>query len=208
MNELKKLWEVIKEVVYIFLVLSLVFGNIMILYFYLDGGLYSDWVLLGLFLDAIITFLLFIIFVDPIKKSFKKFMHNKLFYISVALTTVATIVFVLLLGVQYGDGEASLTGKSTKDGFVLYSFFLIYLAPSISWLIYYLATRKWLTDFIKAQKFKAHEKNQAAKKDVKKSKAIKEIKEAKELLDLGVITQAEYDELAEKLKPIILENKP
>ena len=133
-------------------------------------------------------------------RKYEKFMHNKLFYISWALTIVATIFFIILLVVQYG----SRIGQSTQDGFVLYSFFLIYLAPSISWLIYYLANRKWLTDFIKAQKIKVHEKNQAAKKRVKKSEAIKEIKEAKELLDLGVITQAEYDELAEKLKPIIL----
>ena len=133
-------------------------------------------------------------------RKYEKFMHNKLFYISWALTIVATIFFIILLVVQYG----SRIGQSTQDGFVLYSFFLIYLAPSISWLIYYLATSKWLTDFIKAKEFKVHEKNQAAKKRVKKSEAIKEIKEARELLDLGVITQAEYDELAEKLKPIIL----
>ena len=213
MNEFKKprSLDVFKKLAYVFLVISLVFGNIIILVFYLEDGLYSEVVLFGLILDFFFFLFVFLVFQVPIKKSlkksFKKFMHNKLFYISVALTTVATIVFVLLLGVQYGDGEASLVGKSTRDGFVLYSFFLIYLAPSISWLIYYLATRKWLTDFIKAQKFKAHEKNQAAKKDVKKSKAIKEIKEAKELLDLGVITQAEYDERAEKLKPIILETK-
>ena len=64
-----------------------------------------------------------------------------------------------------------------------------------------------MIDFIKVQKLKVHEENQAVKKAVKKSEAIKEIKEAKELLDLGVINQAEYDELANKLKPIILETK-
>ena len=137
-------------------------------------------------------------------RKYEKFMHNKLFYISWALTIVATIFFINLLTVQYGDGDASRIGKSTKDGFIFFAFLITFLAPSISWLIYYLANRKWLTDFIKAQKIKVHEKNQAAKKGVKKSEAIKEIKEAKELLDLGVITQAEYDELAEKLKPIIL----
>ena len=35
---------------------------------------------------------------------------------------------------------------------------------------------------------------------------VKQIKEAKELLDLGILTQAEYDELIKKLKPIILNN--
>ena len=64
-----------------------------------------------------------------------------------------------------------------------------------------------MIDFIKVQKLKVYEENQAVKKAVKKSEAIKEIKEAKELLDLGVINQAEYDELAKKLKPIILETK-
>ena len=161
----------------------------------------GGWMLLLLLFTNIYSLnKIFRIFADSINKSFKKFMHNKLFYISGALTIVATIFFIILLVVQYG----SRIGQSTQDGFVLYSFFLIYLAPSISWLIYYLATSKWLTDFIKAQKIKEHEKNQAAKKGVKKREAIKEIKEAKELLDLGVITQAEYDELAEKLKPIIL----
>ena len=64
-----------------------------------------------------------------------------------------------------------------------------------------------MIDFIKVQKLKVYEENQAVKKAVKKSEAIKDIKEAKELLDLGVINQAEYDELAKKLKPIILETK-
>ena len=213
---------------YIVLGSILVFVHLLILFTYIAGGkfvfgLHTDWIFLGLSLELPILFVIYFSFADRINdriiKSFKMLRHNKLFYISRTLTIVATIFFILLLAVQYGDGfitsssryhyigDAIRIGKSTRDGFVLYSFFLIYLAPSISWLIYYLATSKWLTDFIKAQKFKSYEKNQAAKKGVKKSEAIKEIKEAKELLDLGVITQAEYDELAEKLKPIILETK-
>ena len=39
-----------------------------------------------------------------------------------------------------------------------------------------------------------------------KEKAIKELKEAKELLDMGIITQEEYQKIADKLKPIILAN--
>ena len=37
-----------------------------------------------------------------------------------------------------------------------------------------------------------------------KEKAIKELKEAKELLDMGIITEEEYQKKADKLKPIIL----
>ena len=191
----------------------LVFVHLLILFTHIEGGeyffgLHFDWIFLGLFFEFFLFFFICFYFANRIKyriiKSFKIFGHNKLFYISGALTIVATIFFMLFLAVQYGDGEASRIGKSTRDGFVLYSFFLIYLAPSISWLIYYIATSKWLADYAKAQKHKSYEKNQATKK----GEAIKEIKEAKELLDLGVITKVEYDELAEKLKPIILETKP
>ena len=39
-----------------------------------------------------------------------------------------------------------------------------------------------------------------------KSDAIKELKELKELLDMGIISQQEFDKKAEKLKKIILDN--
>lgn len=192
---------------YIYVVLIFVLFNVILFTNWFLELLHSDWIVLALVIEAPLIFFLCYYFVDDLNMSFKKFKHNKLFYISWILTIVATIFFILLLLVQYGDGEASRIGRSSRDGFVLNSFFLFYSAPSISWLIYYLANNKWMIDFIKVQKLKVHEENQAVKKAVKKSEAIKEIKEAKELLDLGVINQAEYDELANKLKPIILETK-
>ena len=137
-------------------------------------------------------------------RKYEKFMHNKLFYISWALTIVATIFFINLLTVQYGDGNASRIGKSTKDGFIFYAFLITFLVPTISWLIYYLAIKKGpaLTKVIKDSRKIKDEKNQV----VKRSEVVKQIKEAKELLDLGILTQAEYDELIKKLKPIILNN--
>lgn len=194
--------QIFKNIVLIFVIFNMVlFAN------WLLDILHSDWIVLALVIEAPLIFFLYYYFVDDLNMSFKKFKHNKLFYISWILTIVATIFFILLLLVQYGDGEASRIGRSSRDGFVLNSFFLFYSAPSISWLIYYLSNSKWMINFIKVQKLKVHEKNQAVKKAVKRSEAIKEIKEAKELLDLGVINQAEYDELANKLKPIILETK-
>ena len=38
---------------------------------------------------------------------------------------------------------------------------------------------------------------------LKRNKAIKQLKEAKGLLELGVISQEEYDNLIERLKPLI-----
>jgi len=39
-----------------------------------------------------------------------------------------------------------------------------------------------------------------------KAEAIKELKELKNLLDLGLITQAEFDNKSKELKKIILDN--
>ena len=135
---------------------------------------------------------------------FKTTLQKISLYPSIILTVVSTILFILSLLVQYGDGEASRIGKSTRDGFMFYVFWTTYLAPSISWLIYYLVIKKGdaLNKVIKGSRKIKDEKKQV----VKRSEAVKQIKEAKELLDLGVLSQAEYDELTKKLKPIILNN--
>lgn len=39
-----------------------------------------------------------------------------------------------------------------------------------------------------------------------RDEAVKQLKEAKEMLDMGILTQDEYDLLSKKLKPIILDN--
>jgi hypothetical protein len=201
------------KTIYIGLGSILVFVHLLILYTYIAGGefvfgLHFDWIFLGLSLEFLIFFVIYLNFADRINdriiKSFKILRHNKLFYISGALTIVATIFFIFSLAVQYGDGEASRIGKSTKDGFIFYVFLITFLVPTISWLIYYLAIKKGpaLTKVIKDSRKIKDEKNQV----VKRSEVVKQIKEAKELLDLGILTQAEYDELIKKLKPIILNN--
>ena len=44
------------------------------------------------------------------------------------------------------------------------------------------------------------------KKKVSRDEAVKQLKEAKEMLDLGILTQDEYDKISAKLKPIIINN--
>ena len=44
------------------------------------------------------------------------------------------------------------------------------------------------------------------KKTISRDEAVKQLKEAKEMLDLGILTKEEYDDLSKKLKPIILKN--
>ena len=105
--------------------------------------------------------------------------------------------------VQYEGGDAGRVGRSTRDGYI-YFLLIPFLAPIVSWIIYTLVLKKGdaLTKVIKDSRKIKDKKKQA----VKRSEAVKQIKEAKELLDLGVLTQSEYDELTKKLKPIILDN--
>mgnify|MGYP001230046893 CR=1 FL=1 len=132
-------------------------------------------------------------------KFFNKPLHKILYYISIILTIVAFIFFFLSLKAQYGGSQIA---KSTKDGFIFNVFLIIFLAPTISWIIYILAIKKSdaLTKAIKDSRKIKDERKQV----VKRNEAVKQLKEAKELLDLGVLNQAEYDELTKKLKPIIL----
>ena len=135
---------------------------------------------------------------------FKNIQHKILFYFTIILTVISIIIFLGVLLVQYGDGEASQIAKSTKDGYIFYAFLLTFLAPSISWIIYNLAVKKG--DALKKVITDSRKMKDENKQVVKRSEVVKQIKEAKELLDLGILTQAEYDELIKKLKPIILNN--
>ena len=137
-------------------------------------------------------------------KFFKNIQYKILFYFSIILTVIAIIIFLGVLLIQYGDGEASQIAKSTKDGYIFYAFLLTFLAPSILWIIYNLAVKKG--DALKKVITDSRKMKDENKQVVKRSEVVKQIKEAKELLDLGILTQAEYDELIKKLKPIILNN--
>ena len=129
-------------------------------------------------------------------KYFNKPLHKTLFYLSIILTVVATIIFLLSVRVQL----FSRVGRSTREGFMVNLFFLTYTLPTILWIVYYLAIKEsniiyWLPKIYLKRKSVS-----------KRAEAVKQLKEAKELLDLGILSKSEYDEKAEKLKPIILDN--
>ena len=71
-------------------------------------------------------------------KYFKKPIDKKLFYFSIVLTVVATIIFFLSVRVQL----FSRVGRSTKEGFMFYLFFLTYTLPAILWVLYYLVLKE------------------------------------------------------------------
>ena len=101
-------------------------------------------------------------------------------------------------------------GDSPADKFVEYAVFLIFFM-SLSFITYKIKSlKKWLFKiYLKRKKEKTQVLKKAeAVKQLKEAKelAVKELKEAKELLDLGILSQTEYDEKAKKLKPIILDN--
>lgn len=133
---------------------------------------------------------------------FKKNISRFLFYLSSLSTIVASIVYFLMINVQL----YSRVGRSTRDGFLLYAFFYCYILPIIFWVVYYVFIKK-NDAFNSLLKKKQGKKNKKAKV-LKRDQAIKELKEAKELLDLGILSKKEYDDLSKKLKPIILDINP
>lgn len=62
-------------------------------------------------------------------------------------------------------------------------------------------------DFFKSLLDKKKQKIKKESIALKREQAIKELKEAKDLLDLGILSNDEYDNLSKKLKPIILGTK-
>ena len=122
-----------------------------------------------------------------------------LFYTSIILTVVTAIFVFLSIRVQL----FSRIGSSSRDNFELFifSFFLI---PIIFWIIYYFfyKNRDAITKYLNDIKKQNLEQNQA----LKRKEAMNEIKKYKELLDLGIISQSEYDKKTENLKQLILDN--
>ena len=55
-------------------------------------------------------------------------------------------------------------------------------------------------------KYVTPKEQKAAQKKLARDEAVKQLKEAKEMLDLGILTQDEYDKISAKLKPIIINN--
>ena len=137
------------------------------------------------------------------KKSFNfsKTIFKVLFYLSLLATIIATIWYFHLWEIQLYNHIA----RSTKDGFMLVSFFGLYSVPVILWLVYYIVLKNY--DSIKIFLKKIKDQKNTKTKALKRNQAIKELKEAKELLDLGVITKDEYNGLSKKLKPMILNKK-
>ena len=130
-------------------------------------------------------------------KYFKKNVNKILFYLSFTLTVIAIISFLLTLNVQYN----SRLGRSTRDNFLINVFLLLHTPSAILWTIYYLVVNK-ADVFIKFKTRLLKRKNKIGQ-PLKRNKAIKQLKEAKGLLELGVISQEEYDNLIERLKPLI-----
>ena len=135
-------------------------------------------------------------------KYFKKNVNKILFYLSFTLTVIAIISFLLTLNVQYN----SRLGRSTRDNFLINVFLLLHTPSAILWTIYYLVVNK-ADVFIKFKTRLLKRKNKIGQ-PLKRNKAIKQLKEAKGLLELGVISQEEYDNLIERLKPLIKNPKP
>ena len=131
-------------------------------------------------------------------KSFTNKLHKILFYFSFILTVLAIISFLLTLNVQLN----SRLGRSTRPGFLKWTFLFLHTPAAISWAIYYLAVFK--ADLFYKLKIRSLKliKNLFLNPK-KRNKAIRQLKEAKDLLDLGVISEEEYKVLIEQLKPLI-----
>lgn len=135
-------------------------------------------------------------------KYFKSNVFRVLYYLSTFSTIAGSVVYFLTINVQL----FSRVGRSTRDGFLLYAFFFCYILPVIFWIVYYFIIKN--NDAYISFLDKKKQKRSKESKVLKRDQAIKELKEAKELLDLGILSKEEYDELSKKLKPIILGTKP
>ena len=155
-----------------------------------------------------VVFLFIIFFIEKkylIKKRSKHFKNNVfrvLYYLSTVSTIVASSSYFLSINVQL----FSRVGRSSQDGFLLYVFFIHCLLPAFFWIVYYVVIKNY--DSYKSFLHKRQKTRISNSKFLKKQQAITEIKEAKELVDLGILSKEEYDELSKKLKPIILDNEP
>lgn len=139
-----------------------------------------------------------------IRKSSKYFKSNffkVLYYLSTFSTIAGSVLFFWFINVQLFSREY----RSTRDGFLLHAFFYCYILPVIFWTVYYVAIKN--NGAFKSFMDKKKQKRSKESKVLKRDQAIKELKEAKELLDLGILSKEEYDELSKKLKPIILGTK-
>lgn len=156
------------------------------------------WVIYSIFIFLIEKKLL------TIRKRSKHFNNNVfrvLFYLSTFSTIAGSVVYFMTINVQL----FSRVGRSTRDGFLLQAFFFCYILPTIFWIVYYFTIKN--NEAFKSFLDKKKQKRSKESKVLKRGQAIKELKEAKELLDLGILSKEEYDELSKKLKPFILGTK-
>ena len=140
-----------------------------------------------------------------IRKRSKHFNNNVfrvLFYLSTFSTIAGSVAYFMTINVQL----FSRVGRSTGDGFLLHAFFFCYILPVIFWIVYYAVIKN--NDAYKSFMDNKKQKRSKESKVLKREQAIKELKEAKELLDLGILSKEEYDELSIRLKPVILGAKP
>ena len=135
-------------------------------------------------------------------KYFKSNFFKVLFYLSTISTIAGSVEYFVTINVQL----FSRLYRSTRDGFLLQAFFYCYILPVIFWIVYYAVIKN--NDAYKSFLDKKNQKRRKESKVLKRDQAIKQLKEAKELLDLGILSKEEYDELSKKLKPTILGTKP
>ena len=97
---------------------------------------------------------------------------------------IACIILFSLIGIL-NDKESNPIGHSNKDGFEFYAVFLfIIITSAILGAVY-------LVKYLKNKDFTTN------------SKAITKIKQAKEMLDMGVFSKEEYEEVLKKYKKYI-----
>ena len=135
-------------------------------------------------------------------KYFKNNVFRVLYYLSSLSTIAGSVAYFMTINVQL----FSRVGRSSRDGFLLQAFFFCYILPVIFWMVYYAVIKN--NDAYKSFLEKKVQKRNREFKVVKREQAIKELKEAKDLLDLGILSKEEYDNLSAKLKPFILGTKP
>lgn len=140
----------------------------------------------------------------------KKPIFKVLYYLSFFSTITSSIAYFLVIDIFIYKPDMLVQEGFDLDIVLLQSFFYFFAFPVFFWIVYYFVKKYYdeLISYVYKKQQKRNQKKFKRSKFLKKQQAITEIKEAKELVDLGILSKEEYDELSKKLKPIILENEP
>ncbi|MBM3171576.1 MAG: SHOCT domain-containing protein [Bacteroidetes bacterium] len=132
---------------------------------------------------------------------FKLAADKILFYISVFFSILALCTYSYVLYIQTYVPEV----KSNREGFLFASAFYTFSLPTMFWLIFFIwvSRREYFLGFSNKLKGKVA----LAETNRNRKDAIKKLREAKELLDLGILSQEEYEAISRIYKPLIFLNK-